>query len=157
MKKLSNFLYFLITFILLTYGNLYISDMLYDTIQKGIDFQISFLNLTYAKNTGAAFSIMQNSKAFLIALSIIALLVIVSYILHNIKSLSKKTILFLSFLVSGILGNLVERIEYGYVRDFFEFTFCNFPIFNISDIFITVGVIGIVIRILFSRKPIKLL
>ena len=157
MKKLSNFLYFFITFVFITYTNLYLSNYLYYKVSQGNGFQSPLVNITYAKNTGAAFSIMQNSKIFLITLSTIALLLIVSYVLNNLSFLAKKTLFLLALLASGILGNLVERIELGYVRDFFEFTFFNFPIFNISDIFITIGVIVIIFRIIFTRKPIKLL
>jgi len=60
-------------------------------------------------------------------------------------------------LLAGILGNLYERIALGYVRDFFDLAFVNFPIFNISDIFINIGVLGIIILILLDKKPIKTL
>ncbi len=45
----------------------------------------------------------------------------------------------------------------GFVRDFFELTFISFPIFNVSDIFINIGVFGIIVLILLSKKPIKIL
>ena len=53
---------------------------------------------------------------------------------------------------AGIAGNLHERIVYGFVRDYFQLNFVHFPIFNISDIFINIGVIALVILILIKRK-----
>ena len=62
-----------------------------------------------------------------------------------------KSIFFVSLLTAGIAGNLHERIVFGYVRDFFELTFVNFPVFNISDIFINIGVIALIILILLKK------
>ena len=62
-----------------------------------------------------------------------------------------KSIFFVSLLTAGIAGNLHERIVFGYVRDFFDLTFVNFPVFNISDIFINIGVIALIILILLKK------
>ena len=62
-----------------------------------------------------------------------------------------KEIFLISLLCAGIAGNLHERIVLGYVRDFFELKFINFPVFNISDIFITIAVIALVIIILVKK------
>ena len=57
-------------------------------------------------------------------------------------------------LVAGISCNLFERISYGYVRDFIKLNFIDFPVFNISDIFINIGVLAIII-IIIKNKYIK--
>lgn len=157
MKKRSNLIYFLITFLVFTSTNLYLSSLIPNKLANGWDFSNNLLKIVYVQNTGAAFSIMQNSINFLIFASIIAVLLITYYIFKNIEGLRKKELFFLSLLTSGILGNLYERIAFGYVRDFFELTFVNFPIFNISDIFINIGVFGIIVMIILTKKPIKLL
>ena len=54
-------------------------------------------------------------------------------------------------LVSGIFCNLYERICFGYVRDFFKFNFIEFPVFNISDIFINISVLAIIVIILKNK------
>lgn len=154
-KKLSNFLYFAINFLFYTGFNLYFSNMISYKLLNGWQLSTSLFDLVYIKNTGAAFSIMQDSTKFLIILSLIAFLTILYFVIKNLKTLSMKEILFISFLMSGILGNLYERVFLGYVRDFFDLTFINFPIFNISDIFINIGVIGIMILILLSKKQRK--
>jgi len=154
-KKLSNFAYFCVTFLFFTCFNLYFSNLISYKLLNGLEFTSPLFNLVLTKNTGAAFSIMQNSTAFLIALSLIGFLAILYFVIKDLKTLRMKEILFISFLMAGILGNLYERAFLGYVRDFFELAFVNFPIFNISDIFINIGVIGIATLILLSRKSNK--
>lgn len=157
MKKTSKATYFIAVFTLLMTANFYFSNLIVSKLSHGWAFSNKFINLLYVKNTGAAFSIMQNSTLFLIILSVIALSLIIYYILKNIEILSAKELFCVAFLVSGITGNLYERIAFGYVRDFFELAFINFPVFNISDMFINVGVFAIILLILFTKKTIKLI
>jgi signal peptidase II len=157
MKKATKFIYFLAMFFLFTCINFYFSNLITYKLAHGWQFSCPVFKLVYVENTGAAFSILQNSTNFLIILSIIALVISFYVALKNIEDIYFKGFLFLSILTSGILGNLVERLMFGHVRDFFNLTFVNFPIFNISDIFINIGVFGIIILILLSKKPIKLL
>ena len=99
----------------------------------------NIFHLTYARNTGAAFRILQNKQLFLI---IIASIVVVSLILYVIKNLGKnKFILNLSlvFIICGALGNLIDRVRLNFVIDFFDFTLINFAIFNFADIFVVSG------------------
>ncbi len=106
-----------------------------------------FFNLTYHKNLGAAFGIFQGSRIFLI---LISLLILIYLINETRKNVSNK-MMFYSFviLIGGLTGNLIDRISLGYVRDFFEFKIFNYncPIFNVSDICITIGVISLIIFI----------
>lgn len=156
-KKLKNFLCFSTIFLFFTFLNFYFSNLILHKLTHGWYFSNRFFNVNYVENTGAAFSIMQNSTGFLIFLSIAALLAIFYYTVKNLENISIKGILFISLLSAGILGNLIERIFFGFVRDFFELNFINFPIFNISDIFINIGVLGIIVLILVTKKPIKIL
>jgi signal peptidase II len=157
MRKLSNFAYFSITFLFLSFSNLYFANLITRKLAQGWHSSGPLFNVVYAENTGAAFSLLQNSTKLLTFFAIIALFAIFYYVIKNMETSSKKVVLFLSFLASGILGNLSERVILGHVRDFFDLTFINFPIFNISDVFINIGVLGIIILILLTKKPIKLL
>jgi signal peptidase II len=157
MKKQSNLVYLFVTLSFFTFFNFYLSNLLSYKLAHGWHFSGRLLKIVYIENTGAAFSILQNSTWFLIILSVIALLVILTCIIKNLNEIQMKVILFLSFLMSGIIGNLYERLVFGHVRDFFDLTFINFPIFNVSDIFINIGVLGIIILILLTKKPIKFL
>lgn len=155
-KKQSNFIYFLTTFVFFACTNLYFSNLIVKKLSSGWTYSNNLINLIYIKNTGAAFSIMQHSTKVLIAISLIAIILMVYYILKNMETLLMKEIMFLSLLMAGIFGNLCERLAFGYVRDFFDLAFVTFPVFNISDVFINVGVFVIIILILLTKKPIKL-
>ena len=56
----------------------------------------------------------------------------------------------LSLIVSGAIGNVIDRIFHGYVTDFFSFAFINFPVFNVADIAITIGAVLFVAAVLLS-------
>lgn len=108
----------------------------------------NFFSLTYTNNTGAAFSILTGKRIFLIIISLLVIFLILFYIKRN--KLNKISTLAFSLVLGGSLGNLIDRLLKGYVVDFLSFKFFNynFPIFNLADSFITIGVI----LLLFTRK-----
>ncbi len=150
-NKFSKILYFLVCFIFFLISDLYLSKLLYLNITRGFAFSSKVMALTFVKNTGAAFNIMPNSREFLIILSVVVITLLFLYVIKNLKSIWMKEIFFISVLCAGIAGNLHERIVLGYVRDFFELKFVNFPVFNISDIFINIAVFALVIIILVKK------
>lgn len=152
LEKTSKFIYFVVCYAFFIFADLYMSSIFVDKITHGFRMSNPVFSLNYVKNTGAAFSILQNSRELLIILSMIALVLLALHVINNLKSISLKTCFFIALLSAGIAGNLHERIVFGYVRDFFQLNFVNFPVFNISDIFINVGVIVLIIMILIKRK-----
>ena len=110
----------------------------------------NFFNITCAHNIGAAWSILSGGRIILILLGLIALDVIYFMLIYK-KDLKNKEKILYGLLIGGILGNLIDRIIYGYVIDYFDFKIFgyNFPIFNIADILI---VITVIIIIIFSLK-----
>ena len=151
-SNINNFIWFAFVLVILSLADFYFATMIVNKLHQGFVLNTPFINLVYAKNTGAAFNILNNSNVFLANFAIIVIFVVFLYLIHNINSTSKRILLLLSMFTAGIFGNLYERLTFGYVRDFFEFSFIDFPIFNISDIYITISVIGFIIAILFSRK-----
>lgn len=107
----------------------------------------NFFYLTYVQNKGAAFSILIGYRYILIIITFIFL-----YYLHKCikkqKSFNKLEIISYGLLLGGIIGNLIDRIIYGYVIDYFDFMIFNynFPIFNLADSFIVIGCIILVIN-----------
>ena len=150
-RKVSNFLYLCVCYVFFLISDLYLTKLLYKSISNGFTFSNKVLELTFVKNTGAAFNILSNGREFLIIFSIVVLTLIFMYTLRNLKSLWMKEIFFISLLCAGISGNVHERIVLGYVRDFFQLKFVNFPVFNISDIFINIGVIALIVLILLKK------
>ena len=151
MEKASKLIYFVVCYVFFIFTDLYLSDMMVEQLSNGYKLSNPVFSLNYIKNTGAAFSILQDSRELLIILSMVALVLLALYVIKHIKSISLKSVFFISLLSAGIAGNLHERIVYGYVRDFLQLNFINFPVFNISDIFINIGVIALIILILIKR------
>ena len=150
--KFSKLLYYLVCFIFFLFADLFFTRMLYKSVTGGYTFSNKILELTFIKNTGAAFNIFPDAREFLIILSVVVLTLLFLYVIKNLKSIWFKELFFISMLCAGISGNLHERICLGYVRDFFNLQFVNFPVFNISDILINISVIALVIIILLKKK-----
>lgn len=123
---------------------------------KVVDLVPGFLQLRYVENTGAAFGFLKNSTALLSVLTAIVLVVLIYFFLFRSKT-SNFLRYTLVLLIAGGLGNLFDRIVYGFVVDYFEFTFVRFAVFNAADCYITVGVIMLMIYVLFidGRKEPK--
>ena len=105
-----------------------------------------FFNLTYIRNTGAAFGILAGSGAafrlpFLMFFSLLAIGFII-VMLRRLPERETGLIIALTFILGGAIGNLIDRFAYGEVIDFLDFYWGNYhwPAFNIADSFITVGV-----------------
>ena len=108
----------------------------------------NFFYLTKVYNDGASFSILSGYQIVLIILSFI-ILVFIYFYQKKFKDNIRNTLAF-SFLIAGIIGNLINRIFFGYVIDFLDFKIINYnyPVFNFADIFIVLGVLLIIIAIL---------
>lgn len=102
----------------------------------------------FVENTGAAFSLLQNSKVFLICFALVATLGIIYFTIKQINGISPLTLFFTSILSAGIFCNMFERITLGFVRDYIKLNFVEFPIFNVSDMLINIGVFAIVVIII---------
>ncbi len=152
MEKTAKFIYFAICYVFFIFTDLYLSNIMVENLTGGLKYSNPVFSLNYIKNTGAAFSILQDSRELLIILSMIALVLLALYVIKHLKSISLKSCFFIAILSAGIAGNLHERIIYGYVRDYFQLNFINFPVFNISDIFINIGVIALIVLILINKK-----
>ena len=109
----------------------------------------NFFSITYVMNNGAAWSILSGHSWFLILMAILALNLIYIFFIKD-KVLNKFEIIVYGLLIGGILGNLIDRILYGKVVDYLDFTIFNynFPIFNFADILICVSVFLLIIGII---------
>lgn len=115
-----------------------------------------FFKITLVHNKGAAWSILNNQALLLVAIGLIALAV-VYFVLIKGKTLKKLDILLTGMLVAGIVGNLIDRIRFGYVVDYLDFNFFgyDYPIFNLADIFIVVSIIALIIKSIKEEKDAK--
>ena len=109
----------------------------------------SVIRLTRVHNEGGAFGIFPGGGiVFLVVSSIVSLLLFLILLTMQIDSRLIRT--GMAFVLAGALGNLIDRIQWGYVLDFFEFR--GFPIFNVADACITVGAVLIILSILFGGE-----
>ncbi|MBP5679078.1 MAG: signal peptidase II [Bacilli bacterium] len=116
-----------------------------------------FFSLYYVQNTGAAFSILENATFLLIIISILFVILIDKTIQKEEQNLDQLSILALGMIIGGIFGNLLDRIFYRGVIDFLSFSFgkYHFPVFNVADIGITIGVFLLLFDLWKKRNPKK--
>ena len=144
---------FIITF------DLCMKDFLYEFVEVKNGGNITvidgFLDLTYSENTGMGFGLGQDSTLGITIMTAILIVAILGYLIFFKKEKAYIRIPLIMVAAGGI-GNLVDRTQLGYVRDFFEFTFIDFAIFNIADVFVTVGaivlILGLIITLVFPSK-----
>ncbi|MEE1370715.1 MAG: signal peptidase II [Bacilli bacterium] len=107
----------------------------------------NFFYLTYINNDGAAFSILVGKRIFLILIAVLVIVMLISYIKKN-NIQNKLELVSISLIIGGSLGNLMDRVIRGYVIDFLDFKIFNynFPIFNLADTFIVIGVILLLLK-----------
>ena len=109
----------------------------------------NFFSISLVHNTGAAFSILSNSRILLIAIGLVALIGLIFYI-RKLEKVDDIDIYTYSLLFGGIVGNLIDRIVYGYVIDYLSFKFGSyyFPIFNFAGICIVISVFILLFRMI---------
>jgi signal peptidase II len=107
--------------------------------------------LHYTQNTGAAFSILSGQRWLLSALAIVAALLLYFFRQRITEGKTSMKIV-LGLVLGGTLGNLIDRLCYGYVIDFLEFSFIRFPVFNIADSALSIGVSLMVLMLLLEFK-----
>lgn len=119
-------------------------------LQQGesIDIIKNFFKLTYVKNTGAAFGILQNQKYVFLIIGSFTLIGLIYFFINTDKKLIKFCI---SLIIAGAIGNMIDRIKYGYVVDMFDFHSIWSYVFNFADICVVIGIILLSI-IIFREK-----
>lgn len=142
-------------FILLIAAALFILDLMtkmmiryYTEVRESIPIIQDFFHITHVQNTGAGFSILTGYNSVLIGVYLAAIVAMA----FSWKSLpeNKWTMGFMGLLLGGIVGNLVDRIFFGYVTDFIDFRI--WPVFNIADSAITIGVFGFVLYEIYKSR-----
>lgn len=108
------------------------------------------INITRVSNTGAAFSILEGKTIFLLLVTVLLL-----YYIYKVSKTSKNLFsdIYYSLIIGGILGNFYDRIVFSYVRDFIDIRIFNynFPVFNIADSAIVIGIILYIISLVGEK------
>lgn len=108
-----------------------------------------FMDFVFVKNYGASFGIL-NGQTTLLTVFVSIALVLLLFAWIYMREQSVATRLSMVFLLVGGVGNLVDRIMLGYVRDFLHFTFFEFPVFNVADVFVVIGAFLLAISLIVS-------
>lgn len=108
------------------------------------------LRLTYTRNAGAAFGMLPGGRAAFIAVSVIAVCVIAGYLIRRHPQRAWLVVA-LGLVAGGAIGNLIDRAYFGWVTDFIQVPF-GFPIFNVADSSVVVGVGMLVWWLLFGPE-----
>lgn len=113
----------------------------------------NIFSFTFVENRGAAFGIFQGRTLFLLMVSVAIILGIIYF---YIKLPNNRLYNFVRFslvlILSGAIGNLIDRVRQGYVIDFLHATFIDFPVFNLADIYVVVGAILMAVLVIFFIK-----
>lgn len=152
MKKKS--LFILIVILALTIIDQIIKYLVVSNISIGSEKIIidNFLKFIYIRNTGAAFGILSGNIIFLIFITVLLIFYIVNEMKKNINN--NLSLLSFSLILSGALGNLIDRVVRGYVVDYISFTLFNreMSVFNLADTYITIGVILLIYIVIKEGK-----
>ena len=95
-------------------------------------------HLTYIENPGAAFGIMADQRLFFLVTTV-AVIALLLYFMKTLEDQEPRANLFLAMVIGGAVGNFIDRVQKGSVTDFFDFII--WPVFNIADMFIVVGML----------------
>ena len=121
------------------------------TLGNGMDIKLweGVFHFHYISNYGAAWGILSGKKIFLIVLTSLIIIGMIWYMRKLPQTVWGKwgRVAFI-LIISGAIGNLIDRLFLGYVRDFLYFILINFPIFNVADILVVVGV-GLLMIVMF--------
>ncbi|MGY3724319.1 signal peptidase II [Granulicatella balaenopterae] len=106
------------------------------------------VDIFYIRNQGAAWGILEGKMFFFYVITAVAIGAL-AYLMYHERNHSKLALLAYSLMLSGAVGNFIDRIRLGYVIDMFRLEFVHFPIFNVADALLSIGVAILFIYILF--------
>ena len=116
----------------------------------------NFFQITYTRNEGAAWSILEGKMLFFYIVSIVAI-ILLGYFYKHTKKHEYMSRLGIVFMLSGTIGNFIDRLQFQYVRDFLDFQIFgyDFPIFNVADMALCIGVFFVILDVVMEYYGVK--
>ena len=148
--KFKQFYFLLLSLLIVIFDQLskFLININYKSI---INRDLIVFSIDFVKNNGAAFNILSGSRLLLALISIVISIILIFLILKKNK-FSNIDLYSYSFILGGTLGNGIDRVVRGYVIDFINLNFINFPVFNIADISINIGFFIILYSVIKNKK-----
>lgn len=146
-KRLNFILISIFIFLLDQFSKYLISIDIFNIINK----EFFLFTISYIKNYGAAFNIFSGNRIFLSLVSCIFSSIII-YLIIRKKETKIIDLFSYTFILGGTVGNGFDRIFKGYVIDFINLNFINFPVFNFADLSINIGFILILYNLITTKK-----
>ena len=150
-NKIQTKLYFLSLSIFIIIIDQFTKYLMFYNYKTVINKDYLLFRLDFVKNYGAAFNILNGNRIFLSCISII-FSILLTYLILRKNTLNTYDLYSYSFILGGTIGNGIDRIFKGFVIDFINLNFINFPVFNIADISINVGFIFLLYRIFKNKR-----
>lgn len=117
-----------------------------------VEFIPNLVNLTYLRNTGAAFSILENQQWLFTVTTLLVLGAALYYLIKQMQTQNFWLLASLLLIISGGLGNFIDRLRLGYVVDMIHLDFVDFAIFNVADSYLSFGVALLIIALWKEEK-----
>ena len=150
-NKIQTKLYFLTLSIFIILIDQFSKYFIFYNYKKVININFLLFRLDFVKNYGAAFNIFSGNRIFLSCISII-FTILLTYLIVRKNTLNLSDLLSYSFLLGGTVGNGIDRTLKGFVIDFINLNFINFPVFNIADISINIGLVFIIYSFFKNKR-----
>lgn len=148
--RIKNLIFFLAIILMITAVDQLTKSLATDYLKGAPSYKIvdGVFELSYLENDGAAWGMLDNAPWVFKTVSTVTIIAITLYVALS-KEISQLTVTALAFIAGGGVGNMIDRIISGYVVDFFNFCLIDFPVFNVADIFVTIGAGLLIIDLLF--------
>ena len=135
--------YFILLSLLIILSDQFTKNIITRYHKELLNNDLILFSIDYVKNYGAAFNLFNGNRMFLSIVSTIVSVILIYFILIK-KNITNLDLLSYGFILGGTFGNGIDRLTKGYVIDFINLNFINFPVFNIADISINIGLIFII-------------
>lgn len=156
-SKMISYIVLAFAFVLIGIDQLikyYVFNHFQNIIDKTIPLIEDILHISYVENRGVAFGMMQGGGIFLIIITSIIVLLVTALILFSNDN-NKLYLYSLGLILSGGVGNLIDRVARGFVIDYIDFRIINFAVFNFADCCVVIGTILFMIYIIFLESKDK--
>ncbi len=128
----------------------YAVDMLVN-VGNAESFIPGLIRFEYRQNTGMAWGLLPDARIFFIVITVILFAGITYFMVRYKANMPSFTKVSLTVILAGAMGNFIDRLFIGYVRDFIAFDFFEFPVFNVADTYVTIGAVLLFVSIAFTK------